>query len=91
MLACLLACCCRVLHHVRDMAALLHLDLMGSLACALDTVPSLRECLRQVYTGIYVEYVTKNPLQPRGTPITSNYFVQNLNKYIRGLPYFLST
>jgi hypothetical protein len=54
-------------------------------------VPSLRECLRQVYSGIYVEYVTKNPVQPLGTPITSTYFSQSLNKYIRGLPYFLST
>ncbi|EKX39292.1 trafficking protein particle complex subunit 1, partial [Guillardia theta CCMP2712] len=25
-------------------------------------VPSLRECLRQIYSHIYVEYVTKNPL-----------------------------
>jgi len=39
-------------------------------------VPSLRECLRQVYSGIYVEYATKNPLQPLGTPVTSTYFAQ---------------
>lgn len=39
-------------------------------------MPSLRECLRQVYSGIYVEYATKNPLQPLGTPVTSTYFAQ---------------
>ena len=29
--------------------------------------------------------------QAQGTPITATYFAQSLNKYIRGLPYFLST
>mmetsp|Transcript_18844 Transcript_18844/g.38310 ORF Transcript_18844/g.38310 Transcript_18844/m.38310 type:complete len:147 (+) Transcript_18844:103-543(+) len=53
-------------------------------------VPSLRECLRQVYSHIYVEFVVKNPLQAMGAPITCAYFVQELNKYVRGLPYFRS-
>eukprot|EP00288_Rhodomonas_lens_P018014 CAMPEP_0177700496 /NCGR_PEP_ID=MMETSP0484_2-20121128/6124_1 /TAXON_ID=354590 /ORGANISM="Rhodomonas lens, Strain RHODO" /LENGTH=134 /DNA_ID=CAMNT_0019211697 /DNA_START=69 /DNA_END=470 /DNA_ORIENTATION=- len=43
-------------------------------------VPSLRECLRQVYSHIFVEYVVKNPLQPMDQPITCSYFVQALNK-----------
>mmetsp|Transcript_50046 Transcript_50046/g.156630 ORF Transcript_50046/g.156630 Transcript_50046/m.156630 type:complete len:146 (-) Transcript_50046:599-1036(-) len=54
-------------------------------------VPSLRECLRQIYSHIYVEYVTKNPLQALGAPISSTIFSQSLNKYIRGLPYFMSS
>mmetsp|Transcript_37830 Transcript_37830/g.86225 ORF Transcript_37830/g.86225 Transcript_37830/m.86225 type:complete len:147 (+) Transcript_37830:3-443(+) len=53
-------------------------------------VPSLRECLRQMYSHIYVEYVTKNALQPLAGTISCAYFTQSLNKYIRGLPYFSS-
>ena len=50
-----------------------------------------RECLRQIYSHIYVEYVVKNPIQPRMQPITASLFILHLNKYIRGLPYFSSS
>lgn len=32
------------------------------------TVPSLRECLKQIYTHIYVEHVIKNPVKG-GRPV----------------------
>mmetsp|Transcript_33302 Transcript_33302/g.85372 ORF Transcript_33302/g.85372 Transcript_33302/m.85372 type:complete len:142 (-) Transcript_33302:48-473(-) len=54
------------------------------------SVPSLRECLKQIYTHIYVEHVVKNPAQKVGEPIVCTHFVHTINKYVRGLPYFLS-
>ncbi|KAI9094131.1 Sybindin-like protein, partial [Phlyctochytrium arcticum] len=49
---------------------------------------SMRETLRTIYSHIYVEYVTRNPLHTFDTPIRNDLFRQNLQKYVRSLPGF---
>lgn len=44
--------------------------------------------LREIYSDIYVEYAVKNPLYVRGAPITSYFFLQKLDTYIKSLPCF---
>ena len=45
----------------------------------------MREALRHVYSQIYVETVTKNPLYTPGEPITCPAFTQTLERYMMSL------
>ncbi|KND05007.1 TRAPP subunit BET5 [Spizellomyces punctatus DAOM BR117] len=49
---------------------------------------SMRDALRMMYSHIYVEYVTKNPLQRLDGPIENELFRNNLQKFVRSLPGF---
>eukprot|EP00743_Colponemidia_sp_Colp-15_P006321 GILK01006800.1.p1 GENE.GILK01006800.1~~GILK01006800.1.p1 ORF type:complete len:139 (-),score=6.21 GILK01006800.1:214-630(-) len=55
----------------------------------LNTDPSvgdLKEDLRHLYSNVYVEYVSKNPLYSPNEPITCPAFSTNLRNYLMGLP-----
>ena len=52
------------------------------------SVGNLSDELWHLYSKIYVEYVTKNPLLPAGKEIDSELFASNLNSYIQSLPFF---
>lgn len=49
---------------------------------------NLSEELWHLYSKIYVEYVTKNPLLQAGKEITSQLFTSNLDFYIQSLPFY---
>ncbi|KAF6040395.1 TRAPPC1 [Bugula neritina] len=51
-------------------------------------VGDIRETLRQLYGQIYVEYVVKNPLCPLDKPITSDFFKDKLETFIKALPFY---
>lgn len=51
------------------------------------SVGSLSNELWHVYSTIYVEYVTKNPLIELGEKITSELFTTTLDAYIQSLPF----
>lgn len=44
--------------------------------------------LREIYSEIYVEFVVKNPLYVRGSPIKSELFQSKLDAYVESLPCF---
>lgn len=50
----------------------------------------MRECLRHIYGGLYVEYASKNALYKLGEPLDNELFVQSVDQYIRSLPSFAS-
>ena len=52
------------------------------------SVGSLAEEMWHIYSTIFVEYVTKNPLIKPGEKITSNLFTSKLDAYIESLPFF---
>ena len=45
----------------------------------------MREALRHIYSQIYVECLTKNPLYTPGEPITCSLFTQTLERYVSSL------
>ena len=45
----------------------------------------MREALRHVYSQIYVECLTKNPLFTPGEPISCPLFTQTLERYMNSL------
>ena len=45
----------------------------------------LRETLKHIYSNIYVETLTKNPLWKPDEPISCPLFVQTLERFISGL------
>ena len=45
----------------------------------------MREALRHIYSQIYVEYLTKNPLWHPGESISCALFTQNVERYISTL------
>lgn len=49
---------------------------------------NLSDELWHLYSKIYVEYVTKNPLLQAGKEITSQLFTSNLDFYIQSLPFY---
>ena len=51
------------------------------------SVGSVSEELWHIYSKIYVEYVTKNPLILQGEEITSQLFTSKLDAYVQTLPY----
>ncbi|XP_001508283.2 trafficking protein particle complex subunit 1 [Ornithorhynchus anatinus] len=51
-------------------------------------VGSIRDVLHHIYSGIYVEFVVKNPLCPLGEAVQSELFRTRLDAYVRGLPFF---
>ncbi|KAJ1621266.1 trafficking protein particle complex subunit 1 [Pavlovales sp. CCMP2436] len=59
----------------------------------LNTDPQsgdMRECLRHIYSNVYVEFASKNPLYKLGEPLNNELFVAALDKYARSLPAFTS-
>lgn len=44
--------------------------------------------LREIYSEVYVEFVTKNPLARRADPVKSPLFLAKLDSYVRALPCF---
>lgn len=53
-----------------------------------SSIGSLADELWHLYSKIYVEYVTKNPLLQAGKEITSELFTSNLDFYIQSLPFY---
>ncbi|KAI8799924.1 Sybindin-like protein [Cladochytrium replicatum] len=51
-------------------------------------VENLSEAIRMIYSQIYVEYITKNPLVTFDAPITNELFRNNLNNFVKNLPGF---
>ncbi|ODQ65572.1 snare-like protein [Nadsonia fulvescens var. elongata DSM 6958] len=53
---------------------------------------NLKQVLQQIYAGLYVEFVVKNPLSPleylEGEQIDNEFFVAGLDLFVRGLPVF---
>lgn len=45
----------------------------------------MREALRHIYSQIYVENLTKNPLYTPGEPISCPLFTQTLERYMSSL------
>ena len=45
----------------------------------------MRENLRHIYSQIYVECVTKNPMWRSGEPITNPFFEKNIERYVNAL------
>lgn len=45
----------------------------------------MREALRYIYSQIYVECLTKNPLYTPGEPITCTLFTETLERYAKTL------
>lgn len=59
----------------------------------LNTDPQsgdMRECLRHIYSNIFVEFASKNPLYAPGDPLDNEIFIQALDGYVRSLPAFAS-
>lgn len=59
----------------------------------LNTDPQsgdMRECLRHIYSNIFVEFASKNPLYAPGDPLDNDIFIQALDGYVRSLPAFAS-
>ena len=57
----------------------------------LNTDPQcgdMRAALQHIYSAIYVEYASKNPLYAAGAPLDSDEFIGALDKYVRSLPAF---
>ena len=52
------------------------------------SVGNLAEEMWHIYSKIYVEYVTKNPLIQPGEKITSQLFTSKLDTYIQSLPFY---
>lgn len=50
--------------------------------------PSLANELRQIYSDLYVQYISKNPLYELGTPITSSFFLHSVDTFVKGLKCF---
>lgn len=48
-----------------------------------ENAGDLRELMHYVYTSIYVELVTKNPLNQLGQPFNYNGFTKALNQHLR--------
>jgi hypothetical protein len=48
-------------------------------------VADMRENLRHIYSQIYVEFVTKNPMWRPGEPITNPLFEKNIERYVGAL------
>ena len=44
--------------------------------------------LRALYSDVYVQYASKNPLQNPRIALTNELFVTNLNRFVEGLPCF---
>jgi trafficking protein particle complex subunit 1 len=44
--------------------------------------------LREIYADVFVDFVVKNPLYVRGTPILSELFLTKLDAYVQSLPCF---
>ncbi|KAJ3278657.1 Trafficking protein particle complex subunit 1 [Borealophlyctis nickersoniae] len=68
-----------------------YFETASGLRFILNTDPhmdSMRDTLRSIYSNIYVEFVTKNPLQPFDTPIKNDLFKTSLNRFMRSVPGF---
>lgn len=52
------------------------------------SVGNLAEEMWHIYSTIFVECVTKNPLIKTGEKITSNLFISRLDAYVESLPFF---
>lgn len=52
------------------------------------SVGGLSDTLWHIYSKIYVEYVTKNPLIQPGETISSQLFASKLDSYIQSLPFY---
>eukprot|EP00208_Stichococcus_sp_RCC1054_P007304 CAMPEP_0206145358 /NCGR_PEP_ID=MMETSP1473-20131121/27115_1 /ASSEMBLY_ACC=CAM_ASM_001109 /TAXON_ID=1461547 /ORGANISM="Stichococcus sp, Strain RCC1054" /LENGTH=137 /DNA_ID=CAMNT_0053541527 /DNA_START=521 /DNA_END=935 /DNA_ORIENTATION=- len=48
-----------------------------------ENANDLRELMHYIYASIYVEYVTKNPLNEPGKPFNYDTFTSALNKHLR--------
>ena len=51
-------------------------------------VGSLNDVMYHIYSNIYVEYISRNPLCKAGEWIKSELFCSELDTYVRGLPLF---
>ncbi|XP_057282933.1 trafficking protein particle complex subunit 1-like [Pezoporus wallicus] len=51
-------------------------------------VSSAREALQHIYSNLFVDLVTKNPLCPPRAPVQSELFRARLDAFIRALPFF---
>ncbi|PRT55903.1 Transport protein particle subunit bet5 [Wickerhamiella sorbophila] len=67
----------------------------SNLKLVLITDPMMSDAcnaLRQIYAGLYVEYVVKNPLSPiehpRGTGVDNDLFNMGLDSFVRSLQGF---
>jgi hypothetical protein len=70
-----------------------YFETASGLRIVLNTDPrcgDMREALRFIYSSIYVEYASKNPLYTPGEPLDSELFTATLDRYVRGLPGFSS-
>ena len=80
-------------YFVTDVYALHYFQTPTGLRFVLTTSRDFRSVnvtkhLAEIYSRVYVEFVVKNPLYIRGTPIKSQLFVDKLDAYIKSLPCF---
>ena len=50
--------------------------------------PNVHAHLQHIYSHVYVQHAVKNPLVQLNQWIDSELFMSELDKYVRGLPYF---
>lgn len=52
-----------------------------------DNTGDLRDLMQTIYTSIYVQFVSKNPLNQAGKPFNHGGFTKALNQHLRSLNY----
>ena len=52
------------------------------------THPVVRDLLKKLHSQVYVEFVVKNPLYQQGTPIESQLFTTELDKFVQTFAFF---
>lgn len=70
-----------------------YLETMSGYRFVLNTdvkAGDMRECMRQIYSGIFVEYAAKNPLYKSGDMLDNSLFADALDRYLTSLPIFSS-